>query len=727
MRRSLLWLLPALLVASPARAAEYSVEIHVDDEDDINQLYFDGEITDEERDRLLTLFLAKVDLNRASREELYELPGFTLDLADRVLERRSLPGGIRSVDDIADVAGMTPAIMDQCRIFLTARRPDEQRKYEAESRTGAITRYAARAQAGGQNTWDPAFYERIRARAYDHAGIGVLITTGTMLGDVHSASSSVPGLSADGYAFRGDVPRFYAYWDGPRLFALGGTYRVGFGLRLTMDTSRRQRPHGFYTNDEVYESNDAGKINPFDGFTGLALRAKYLPVHRGWFDTSAFGSWWNKDIYSYDLAYDHGSEPFLVDADTDEPISYATLPKVVQEWVAGGNVTYNLDRRTAVGVTGYYGGFKLNVSAPALQAAAASKYPESRNGKLCGADGIWCPFGAAGLDAKVGFGRVDLAAEAAVNDIGKPAALAVAWIEPTPTLQVVPSFRYYSPGYDNPYARGESATDEYLGNRARDELGPRLRLYWRPWKFLRLRGDVDLWRRQNEPVYDDTGQLTSLLNSPTWDLRTLARVDVSPTSKERLAVWFFHHDKDVTKGGRGLSYYPYSEADAGGLRLYYAVMASTTRLRRFTFSVQFKHIFEDTSTFSDRFDKTWYLWGRVRATLWKGTTLAARVKYQDQYTDTGPARSQNRRYCVDEDPSVGSLLGFPVPADCRGESYVAAYLEGAQKLGSCCVIKLRTELQHFTDNREKWRPLDPADPVPTRDEVLIKGHFVAKF
>jgi hypothetical protein len=107
--------------------------------------------------------------------------------------------------------------------------------------------------------------------------------------------------------------------------------------------------------------------------------------------------------------------------------------------------------------------------------------------------------------------------------------------------------------------------------------------------------------------------------------------------------------------------------------------------------------------------------------------LSARVKYYDQYTDTNPSRSQNRRYCEYEDTAAGSLAGFAVPASCRGESYVNAYLQGSQRIGSCCQVKLRAELQHFTDKREKWRPLDPADPVPTRDEVLIKGFFQAKF
>ena len=138
-------------------------------------------------------------------------------------------------------------------------------------------------------------------------------------------------------------------------------------------------------------------------------------------------------------------------------------------------------------------------------------------------------------------------------------------------------------------------------------------------------------------------------------------------------------------------------------------------------------VYADRLGLDDRFDKSWYIFGRVRATLWKGSIISARVKYYDQYTDPVGARTQNRRYCEDEDTALGSLLGYPIPAACRGESYVDAFIQASQRIGQCCQVKLRTELQHFTDKREQWRPLDPADPVPTRNEILIKGYFVAKF
>jgi hypothetical protein len=690
----------AVAVARPGHAAEYSVEVLVDDEDDVNQLYYDGEITEEERDRLLTLLLAKVDLNRATREELYELPGFTWQIADAVIERRALAGGIKNVDAIGDVEGMTPEILAQSRPFMTARSPTEERPYEIASETGGIGRFGSS---------DPAFYELLRGRAWTHASAGILFTARPMLGDMYGAPAG-GSLSAQGYATRPELTHFYGSWDGPRLAAVAGSYRIGYGLRLTLDNTRKLRPHGFFANEDFYQSNESGRLSPIDGFVGAAVRARFLPVGRGWFDVSAFGSWWNKDIYFSDLSYDRGSDqPFIVDSETGEPIPYATLNDVVRERLAGGNLTYHLTRRISAGVTGYYGDFKLNVDAPDVKIAVASRYPEDRP-----------TFGAVGLNANAGVGRFDAAAEVALTDQGAPAVLAMAWFEPTPRLQVIPSFRYYSPDYDNPYARGEADADEYLGSRARDELGGRLQAVFRPFHLLGLRGDVNLWRRTNPPLYDESGNLLIPDLAPTVDLKTFVRLDLHPTSRELLAFWFGLHDKDLAHGGRELAYV--SDTQPGGLRWYWAAMARTTRLRRFTIAAMFKQILEDTASFDDRFDKTWYAWLRVSAQPFRGSIIAARLKYNDQYTDDVPARTRNTRECDYED---AGLAGDPVPAACRGESYVSLYVQASQRLWANAAVKLRIEWQHFTDSREKWRPLDA--PWPTRDEVLIKGHFTAKF
>ncbi|HEY3358239.1 MAG TPA: helix-hairpin-helix domain-containing protein [Polyangia bacterium] len=698
-RRALgvLVLAAALLAPRAGRAYEYSVEILVEDDDDVNQLYYDGEITEDERDRLLTLLLAKVDLNRATRDELYELPGFTWRIADAIIERRGKGGNIKTVDSIADIEGMTPEILAQARPFLTARSPEEERPYELVSKTGGI---------GRVNASDPAFYELLRARAYEHASAGVVVTARPMIGDIYGAAPGAT-LSAQAYETRPDLTHFYAAWDGPRIAALAGSYRVGYGLRLTLDNTRMSRPNGFIPNEGLYQNNLSGRLSPIDGFVGAIVKARYLPVARGWFELSTFGSWWDKDLYFTNVAYERGGgDPYIVDSDTGASIPYPTLRDVLRERIGGGNASYFLSRRIGVGVTGYYGDYKLNLDAPGVKMAVSSRYPEDRT-----------TFGAVGFNARAGFGPVDSAAEVAVNDRGAPAVLAVAWYEPTARLQLIPSFRYYSPSYDNPYARGEADLDKYLGNMARDELGGRVRAIYKATRWLRVMAEANLWHGENPPYYDDNGQVVGTTGGGAKNnLKGLLRVDFRPTAKEVIAVWGAAHDKDLAHGGRGLSY-----ADGSGMRWYYAVMARTTRLKRFTFAVMFKHIFEDTTAFTDRFDQTWYAWARVNLAL-RGTQIAARFQYYDQYIDPLPARTRNGRECDFED---AGFAGDPVPASCRGESYTSFFVQARQRLWSGAAAKLRVEWQHFTDDRAKWRPLDV--PGPPRDEVLIKGYFVAQF
>jgi competence protein ComEA len=56
---------------------------------------------------------ATVDLNTADESELAELPGIGPTLAARIVEFRTLNGPFASVDGLADVAGITPARLDE--------------------------------------------------------------------------------------------------------------------------------------------------------------------------------------------------------------------------------------------------------------------------------------------------------------------------------------------------------------------------------------------------------------------------------------------------------------------------------------------------------------------------------------------------------------------------------------------------------------------------------------
>lgn len=58
---------------------------------------------------------AKLDLNRATAEELQRLPGIGPVLAQRVLEQRITHGRFQTIDDLQDVKGIGKKRMDQLR------------------------------------------------------------------------------------------------------------------------------------------------------------------------------------------------------------------------------------------------------------------------------------------------------------------------------------------------------------------------------------------------------------------------------------------------------------------------------------------------------------------------------------------------------------------------------------------------------------------------------------
>ena len=64
---------------------------------------------------------SKIDLNRASVDELTMLPGVGPVLAQRMVEWRKAHGRYRSVDDLQEVKGIGKKRMEQLRPLVTVR------------------------------------------------------------------------------------------------------------------------------------------------------------------------------------------------------------------------------------------------------------------------------------------------------------------------------------------------------------------------------------------------------------------------------------------------------------------------------------------------------------------------------------------------------------------------------------------------------------------------------
>lgn len=60
----------------------------------------------------------RIDLNRASRAELLQVPGLGPSLADRIADHQRRNGDFRSLDELRQVAGVGPAMLERLRPWL---------------------------------------------------------------------------------------------------------------------------------------------------------------------------------------------------------------------------------------------------------------------------------------------------------------------------------------------------------------------------------------------------------------------------------------------------------------------------------------------------------------------------------------------------------------------------------------------------------------------------------
>ncbi|MEZ4330094.1 MAG: hypothetical protein R3B40_32995, partial [Polyangiales bacterium] len=364
---------------------------------------------------------------------------------------------------------------------------------------------------------------------------------------------------------------FFVRWEGEHAEVLLGTFRAGFGQRLTFDNSDRFTPNGIYADDAVFwnpgmttrcrESTGELADSPCNTFTGAqritsdlrwrnslmgaAVGAEHLSLGPGWLQLYAFGSYQPQSIYQYEI-YDRGrcadprndSDPNCAAPDiyrrrddllapTSE-YSFSTLNNVYAEALGGGNVSYFFSRRAHVGVTGYAAHARFLTEGIDLDFQEWSTRPFG--------GGV---YGAVGADAAFGRGMWDFFLEVAHSfdqqaggggGLGAIARTTLTWDRQELEL----SARYYDEDFSNPYGRPIAASDEQSGNRARDEVGGRVRYTGSIANTLNLRASADLWSQPSV-------QQVKLL--------TFVRADLTLGDVVNPGLWFQYQNKDLQRGG----------------------------------------------------------------------------------------------------------------------------------------------------------------------------------
>ena len=655
-----------LVAARPAAAVPYETFVDIDSEQDVQDLLAAQDLTQDTFDELLDLLDAGVDLNTADRSELYTLPNLTYEDVDKILAFRDAQHGyIKDPADLVSAGALTQEKLLSIAAFLVVRPPGDN-PLLVHGRLSAVTRGTL-----GDDRAPPVGL-RGRFTLLKHLTLGFAATSTRLWIEDPVYDPNRGALIAKPESYQIHVPKVFVKWEDDQMTAILGSFRAGFGQRLTFDNSRHYTPNGLYLDDQLFYAGDlsreckqsAGELldSPCagsaagqyttpdfvwrDGLFGGAIGAKHVEVGAGWMQGYAFASASRRSLYEYELV-DRGK---CADPRNDDDVAcgaptvfvqppgniltpttryaYETLPNMFEERLVGGNVAFFADRRTSVGVTAYGASETNLVDGIDLDFQEWSRLPFGRK------------FGAAGANFSYGQGWLDVTGEAALsvdsmpkpdnttptnataaNGGGGPAAI----LRATATakhqeLEVVA--RYYSTDYLNPYARPISAADEFEGQRTRDEAGGRLRYLWFNHD-IQIRSLLDIW-------------VNPSTNTPKLD--TYVRANFRTTDELWLGLWERYQDKDLTRGGHDQCFEVSTQNDengepilCGGRQITTIARAHYTPRRDLTATLMLEHqLLDDNSQSSTSFRTDLAAW--VIA-LYKPTAtlrVRARVRFLDE-------------------------------------------------------------------------------------------------
>lgn len=681
------------LVAASARAAVYEQQIIVEDEDDLFTLQQRGDISDEQLDSLLEVLREGVDLNGASRDQLYDLPGLTYADCDAIIEYRKAKGRIDDPAELVAAGAITAEQLIEAAPFIhiDAARP----LLPVSAKIRAVTRLTTTDALA-----PPALFAATLKVPWDLSA-GVMLAT-TRLQPATPRYDPLGGtLLSSGFPYMFNAPRFFLQWASGKRRVVAGTFTIGFGERTTLDNTRRQTPNGIYlTNDfrrpndlvgacKVSDSNsstdDCGPngdryVTPdFDWretFRGVAASVEDISLGgEATISTYGFLSYQSRSIYQYEL-YDRRNcaDPSADTADCKSPLIntpdgahlvYSTLPYLFDELAGGGHITVKPSYRYTLGLTGYGAMPFFHAQPIELDFQEWSRYP---NGGA---------FGAVGLNGHATFGPVNLFLEATRSfdhAIGGGGGFGV---EQRTTFspkghELEVSLRYYDDKFTNPYGRPIAAPDEVDGQRARNELGVRLRYYARFGKDWEFKTRNDFWL---------TPYATQSSPAGVPNLYSLARVNFRGWRLFQPSAWFDLRNRNLTSNER-------ASCDATDYRdpaRQQDPYLCNTDLYRVAARLEFnphKSILiaaqawftwtdDSSSRFDNDFRRDLQLWGEVRWRPLEWLTLHLKTRYLDQDIS-------DRTY---------------------GESNVWTYLDVTARLGRFVRIGVRYDLFVWVDQR----------------------------
>ncbi len=576
----------AALLLSPAAvlAREYSVPIKVSAVEELYDLADGDEITSDELELLIALMNRPMDLNRVDRYGLYDLPELTWFLVDAIIAYRAdREGGFTLVEDLRDVEGMSEGIYQSIKPFVAVALTDDGAEavpISGRARFGTVLEAGLGEDMRQTPRGDsyPSSYLDVQLDLFTYFGFGAQLIMRPLVDP--QWDQSIGFLVDDGADCPGEFnsgcikPRLslppksiYATFEYNEWRVVVGTYNVGFGQRLTIDTTKKAYPRTWDETIGHTIDRDDGKVRPKANLRGIAASLDGLDTPFGWLDATVFFSHQTHDIYRNDVVYqgdEYFGAPVTCEADSDCPYGYKceeygvcatstvfdqgnpgkkfqfhTYQDAFSEVMGGANVAFYFNERSHVGMTVYRSHLQFELPAESQpRFSPGAKYPRRQD------------FGAASIDGALGFEEInlELTAEIGLTHRGNPAGVGEVIYNPLDWLELTAGFRWYSRDYDNPHSRSDSAATETMGSRRRNEQGGILQVVARPISDLKLTTKLDIYDRRYREVF--IGTSLTWIEDPIFFLRLRQRVSYELTYFEEIGFQFDYANNDLAENGR---------------------------------------------------------------------------------------------------------------------------------------------------------------------------------
>ena len=666
--------LVSLLVAWSAQGAIYENPITAETEEQLIELEQRGDISEDTVETLIEIIREGVEINTASREQLYDLPGLTYADVDAILDYRKAKGRIEDPAELVGAEAITAEQLVQIAPFI---------RIDAAA---PLLPVGGKIHAQGRFTTTdnvpPPAMLTTRLRGPFNLSAGFMMFTTRRRAATPTYEPVTDSLKSDGFTYQPQLPRVFLQWKPGQFRVVVGTYTMGFAERLTLDNTRRVTPRGIYLVDDYRRVVDlsstcklssAGIIaDPTSGcdleggknlyitpdfryrdvFRGFAVSAEDLQVGtEATLSLYGFGSYQQRSIYQYeffdrrfcddprDNNNDACKAPPIYLPDASTRLIYSTLNNMFDELTGGGHVTFKPTYRLQFGVTGWAALPIFRQTPLDLDFQEFSRYPTGG------------PFGAIGVDAKTGFQAFNFFIEATHNFDGRLASNKMGgWgVEQRTTFspkrhEFELSLRAYDPGFGTPYGRPIASPDILEGQRARNEAGARFRWVARWSKDWETRVQVNFWvnpweERQFVPgvAFADQQLVTPAGVANLW---ALARVDFNGWSFFQPAVWVDVRNRNLASSQHGLCASGSVILTDGAPFVCSGDLYRATA--RFDFFPKNKWLsgtlqgyvtLRDDFRYKDRFRTDVQLWAEVRSQPVDFLQLRARTRYFDQDTE----------------------------------------------------------------------------------------------